>query len=74
MTEIKTVVFKIYTDGLSWEDTPIHQTHRVFENDLDLIHQYASTISTIRETEVRWNWEGSEQGHYVGSHLKFNKR
>ncbi|WP_410988581.1 hypothetical protein [Bacillus cereus] len=68
---------RLYTDGLEWKDTPVQlmdiysETHeQVKEN----AYTVAKGISELEQNEVRYNFVGSEQGHYVGSMYKLNKQ
>lgn len=65
------IEFKIY-QGDRWEDTPVFMTvdERVMYPTSSqgwLAHTIAKWLAEEAETEVRWNWGGSPQGHYVGT-------
>lgn len=52
-----------------WEDTPVHETKmlvlkKTHGYDVDPI-DYANYLSKMHSCEVRWNWQGSHQWHYV---------
>ncbi len=65
----KTVQFKIpvpQTDR--WEDTPVY-TSKTLTGSSALIaaeaQEIAEGIAFSQSSEVRWNYEGDTQGHYV---------
>lgn len=66
MTE--TVEFKISKPNTRWEDTPVFGKLEV-ENSKRAA-EIADNLSTMTGREVRWNWERSPQGHYVGRNVK----
>ncbi len=57
------VEFKIKQEGVRWEDTPVYLASSFFT--LGDITYFAKRISEIHQAEVRWNFEGLSQGHYV---------
>ena len=54
--------------NINWEDMPIFVT-RGFDNRQG-IEAYAETLSQALDTEVRWNYKGYFQGHYVNVNWK----
>ncbi len=61
----KRVEFKVKQEGLRWEDTPVYLANTFFDHSG--IDYFANRISEIHQAEVRWNFEGSFQGHYVNA-------
>jgi len=57
------VEFRYKRGHMDWEDTSVYVT-REFNNRQE-IEKYAETVSRILDTEVRWNYKGYSQGHYV---------
>ena len=58
-----TIEFKIKQESTKWEDTPVNRTqtiHNVYE-----IIKYAERLSKVFKTEIRWNYKGLSQGHYI---------
>lgn len=60
---METVEFRIKQEGVRWEDTPVDLASSFFT--LGDITYFAKRISEIHQAEVRWNFEGLSQGHYV---------
>jgi hypothetical protein len=60
------VQFRVW-DGTGWENTPIAGTHRC--KDHAIANERAAALSDTANAEVRWNWEGSLQGHYITANL-----
>ncbi len=65
--------FKIETPGQTWEQTGIIKM--ACYKDSRTASKLASELADEHKAEVRWNWQGSLQGHYVGipiasKHLK----
>ena len=60
---METVEFRIKQEGVKWEDTPVYLASSFFT--LGDITYFAKRISEIHQAEVRWNFEGLSQGHYV---------
>ena len=58
-----------------WEDTPVFLTgdECVFSYDaseqFNLVMFIAQYLADLFHEEVRWNWKGNGQGHYVEPHL-----
>ena len=67
--------FKIRIPLTKWEDTPVIAC---FACDNGGLYQVATEqaidkaieIADAVEREVRWNFQGSPQGHYVGSRYR----
>ena len=57
------VEFRIKQEGVKWEDTPVDFT--MFFGNRNKIFDFAIELAKIHQTEVRWNFEGLSQGHYV---------
>lgn len=55
---------RVVGDQRKWEDIPVNET---LPEPHGGIHGYCLTILKAFPgvTEVRWNWKGSLQGHYV---------
>lgn len=65
----KTVEFKIRVpEADRWEDIPIYLS-KVLSGTADEIaldaQEIAEGIAFSKKSDVRWNYEGSLQGHYV---------
>ena len=64
----KIALFKIYVD-MEWHNTLVICEKVIKgENDDVLLHAaelHAAKLSALTAREVRWNWQGSAQGHYV---------
>lgn len=70
--------FKINQTGIPWEDIPV--TERLNVEDIDYVfdnekvcnaaNSFAQTLADKHQQEVRWNWQGSYQGHYIGGEYK----
>ena len=60
---METVEFRIKQEGVKWEDTPVDFTSTFLTRKG--IDDFAERISEIHQAEVRWNFEGLSQGHYV---------
>jgi hypothetical protein len=62
---------KVACPGRSWEETPVFITGNECFATYDtgkqaaLVHAIATAVARIFCDEVRWNWQGSLQGHYV---------
>ena len=64
--------YKIRVSLTEWKNTPVIAR---FACDITVSHddavdqatEHAVDIADTVEREVRWNWQGSLQGHYVGS-------
>ena len=62
---------KVACPGRSWEETPVFLTgdESVFTYQCTrqdaLIHAIASFIAKLFCDEIRWNYQGNSQGHYV---------
>jgi hypothetical protein len=54
-----------------WKDTPVFITCQEAVFSYDVSEQFtlamlvAQKIADLFNSEVRWNWQGSPQGHYV---------
>jgi len=59
--------FKISVDGATWEDIPVMA--KLVMMGSEEANRTASKLADIVQREVRWNWAGSPQGHYVGAWL-----
>jgi hypothetical protein len=57
------IEFKIKDDDKNWEDTPVYITVEIDERKN--VDDFAQRLSRMFEKEVRWNFEGLSQGHYV---------
>jgi len=57
------VEFRIKQKGVRWEDTPIYVVRSFC--DRKAILDFAIDIVEMFQTEVRWNYKGVSQGHYV---------
>ena len=57
------IEFKIKDDDENWEDTPVCITVEI--NERKNVDDFAQRLSRMFEKEVRWNFEGLSQGHYV---------
>jgi len=58
-----TIEFKVKQEGTKWEDIPVNRVmsiHNFYE-----ITKYAERLSKVFQTEIRWNYRGISQGHYV---------
>ncbi|PEF30394.1 hypothetical protein CON39_12040 [Bacillus thuringiensis] len=67
---------RAYTDGLRWEDTPakvINVQGKTYEEMRSNAYNIAKEISEAEQNEIRYNFVGREQGHYVGSMYKLNR-
>ena len=62
---METVEFRIKQEGVRWEDTPVYLALSFFT--LGDITYFAKRLSKHFNTEVRWNFEGVSQGHYVNA-------
>ena len=58
-----TIEFKVKQENTKWEDTPINRIQTI--HNIDEINKYAARLSKVFKTEVRWNYEGLSQGHYI---------
>jgi hypothetical protein len=57
------VEFKVKEEGKSWEETQVLITLDL--NSRAEIFDTAIRLYRVFEKEVRWNFEGLSQGHYV---------
>ena len=57
------VEFRIKQENVKWEDTPVYVV-RAFYSRKDIL-DFAIDLVKIFQAEVRWNFEGLSQGHYV---------
>ncbi len=65
----KTVEFKIHVPEVDrWEDTPVYRS-KTMNGTADEVEKEAQEIAEgiafSQSSDVRWNYEGSVQGHYV---------
>lgn len=60
--EKRKVEFKVKSKA-TWEDSPV----LLKKNSLTLakVEEQALLMSKLFKEEVRWNWAGESQGHYV---------
>lgn len=78
MLDFGAVEFKVRSDNIhfknaKWEDTPLHFTlvHGVgsvcdnYDEEWKIAEAFAKALAEAKGTEVRWNYRGSPQGHYV---------
>jgi hypothetical protein len=63
--KMEKVEFRIKQEGIKWEDTPVDFTSSFFSRSG--IDYFAKQTSKIHQAEVRWNFEGLSQGHYVNA-------
>ena len=69
------VEYKVKRELGPWEDIPVHVTMIVAGSRLSRQTRQANVIGeslAVGENaiEVRWNFKGSSQGHYVGRRVK----
>ena len=57
------IEFKVKTGNLTWEETPVNRTKTFTE--LHEIVAYAKRLANLFQNEIRWNYQGLTQGHYV---------
>ncbi len=57
------VEFRIKQENVKWEDTPIYVVRSFYNRKA--IFDFAANLVEIFQAEVRWNFEGLSQGHYV---------
>jgi len=60
----RTAQFRVRISGTRWEETPVVAQLECDSNEE--ASKRASRIASTVEREVRWNWEGMVQGHYIG--------
>lgn len=61
---METVIeFKVKQENTKWEDTRINRTRTI--HSINEILEYAERLSKTFGTEIRWNYKGLSQGHYV---------
>ncbi len=65
----KTVEFKIRVPQADrWEDTPVYRSKTLSGSKEEIAQEaqeIAEGIAFSQSIDVRWNYEGSSQGHYV---------
>ena len=71
--------YKIRLPGVSWEDTPIVAEYNFSGAPTAGVTISSAKVRAVRiawavEREVRWSWEGSDQGHYVGAIFSEERR
>jgi hypothetical protein len=64
--------FKVETPGVKWEDTPVDDEKACSSSEE--ANEHALRIANKRQREVRWNWTGTTQGHYIGGIWKLRRR
>lgn len=64
---METIEFKLKIDDRAWELTPVHYRLAVPYSSFnhELAYEVAKLISMYTGVEVRWEFEGVGQGHYV---------
>ena len=63
----KTIVeYKIKEEGVKWENIKVSLTDPESPDAPQSIDTTAVFLARCYHAEVRWNYEGSAQGHYVG--------
>lgn len=67
---IRTIDVRFRTDGQRWEDIKSIPVPVSGANQADLLLNAISIVRFLRtergdRAEVRWNWQGSLQGHYL---------
>lgn len=60
---------KVHDPNKSWEETPVKVKAHVLSRDEAYV--FCEAISKAYKTEVRWNYEGSFNGTYVGTMRRF---
>lgn len=62
---MKTVEYKIDEQGKAWED--IQPATCTFPCDMaaEAVETHFQVIADRRGKQVRWNWKGLGQGHYI---------
>jgi len=63
--------FRINTENKPWNEVPIIMIDT--KNIEDHPALIAIGMANANKAEVRWNYNGLEQGHYVGTEYKFQK-
>ena len=71
--------FKIRVPLALFKDTPViarfeYDTTESHDDAAEQATDRAAEIADAVEREVRWNWQGSHQGHYVGSGYSYRCR
>lgn len=70
MSELTVVEFKFKLAGCRWEDTPVASSC-YYSGDYAEVNRmsnkHAEVLSDKSGVEVRWNRQGSTQGHYIMS-------
>ena len=65
----KTVEFKVRVPQADrWEDTPVYHSKTLTGTNEEIAHEaqeIAEGIAFSQSSDVRWNYEGDTQGHYV---------
>ena len=65
------IEIKVRRDGQRWQDSPPVCSVKVTAPERDLLlmiaNRAASAVADFYKQEARWNYEGSMQGHYVGT-------
>ncbi len=68
--------YKIQLPDTPWKDSPIIAEFEIHAPNIEAATPSAKIhgieIAYAVDREVRWNWEGSRQGHYVGSVYRYN--
>ena len=64
-TSDNTVEYKIREPNKSWEDSKVIMTENMINTHE--ANEFALLLAMQHNSEVRWNWAWSSQGHYIGS-------
>ena len=65
----ETIEFKTKNPGESWEASPIIYSKKYAVNQAKRIDEDAYLMSGVLGKQIRWNFEGSPQGHYICDYL-----
>ena len=68
----KLAEFKVRIPNTKWENTPV--VARLACDGTEGANERARRIAAAVEREVRWNWEGTVQGHYIGGAWRLRNR
>lgn len=66
MGYIEIVEYKVKEQGTRWEDTPVFLSDPCHAGGVENANLFATFLSRCHGAEVRWNYQDSSQGHYVG--------
>ena len=64
-TDFITYEFKIKQAGVPWEETPVEFTLNTLPRYMQGAQDFAKLSANFTHRAVRWNAQGSLQGHYV---------